>query len=459
MAGPTANAVSALHYFPNRKPGSSVAVFSSDVAADKPTGMETVMGSSKDSKLAQAGERGKVMSRLATLALPARRGVAKGDRARGLSAAMLLVAGCAFAATAARADDSQGVFGPRFIVSCTIPANGDLNPYGVVFVPKDFPSGGTIAPGDVLVANFNNSSNLQGTGATIIKFTPSSGAVAPLVSPGQNGKATTFFTSARAGLTTALGVLRKGFVIVGNLPSTDGSFKTHGQGSLQVIDRNGNLVRTLTDAKFLNSPWDLTINDEGAHAQVFVSNAVTGTVARIDLNVAENDVAIMTQNEIADGYAHHGNAAAFVLAPTGLAFDKKANILYVASTLDNTIFSVTAAGLRTSPVDKGDVVFQDAHLRGPLALAFAPNGDLITANGDAGNPSATHPSEIVEFTTGGKFVGESNIDSGQGGAFGIAVGAAHYPFIFAAVDDVPNSVTVFNAPGVGLGSTAVAAEQ
>ena len=327
------------------------------------------------------------MSRLAAVASATRRGLAMGGRARGLSAAMLFIVG-AFDATAARADESQGPFGPHFIVSCTIPANGDLNPYGVVFVPKGFPSGGKIAPGDVLASNFNNSGNLQGLGVTIIKFTPSSRAVAPLVSPGQNGKATTFFTSTQTGLTTALGILSKGFVLVGNLPSTDGTFKTHGQGSLQVIDRNGNLVRTLTDAKFLGSPRDLTINDEGAHAQVFVSNAVTGTVVRIDLSVAENDVAVMSQNEIAEGYAHRGNASAFVLAPTGLAFDKKTNILYVASTMDNAIFSVSAAGMRASPVDKGDVVFQDPHLRGPLALAFVPNGDPITANGDAVNPKS-----------------------------------------------------------------------
>jgi len=371
---------------------------------------------------------------------------------------MLLLAGGAFAAAAARADDSQP-FGPKFIVSSTIPANGDLNPYGVTFVPKDFPTGGKIAPGDVLVANFNASSNLQGTGVTIIKLTPSGGAVAPAVPAGQSGNATTFFTSMRHGLTTALGVLRKGFVIVGNLPSTDGTFKTIGQGSLQVIDRNGILVRTLMDAQFDGSPWDLTINDEGGHAQLFVSNVVKGTVARIDLSVGQNDVAVLSQNEIAANYAHRGDPVAFVLGPTGLAFDKRANILYVASTLDNAIFAVSAAGMRTSPVDKGDLVFQDPHLRGPLALAFAPNGDLITTNGDAVNSDPTHPSEIVEFTKAGKFVGESNIDASQGGAFGIAVFPSYYPFIFAAVDDVPNNVTVFNAPGVGLSSTAVAAEQ
>jgi hypothetical protein len=88
-------------------------------------------------------------------------------------------------------------------------------------------------------------------------------------------------------------------------------------------------------------------------------------------------------------------------------------------------------------------------------LAFAPNDDLITANGDAVNPDPTHPSEIVEFTKTGKFVGESNIDSGQGGAFGIAVSPSRFPFIFAAVDDVPNTVTVFGSSS----STAVAAEQ
>jgi hypothetical protein len=373
---------------------------------------------------------------------------------------MLLLAGGALAATAARADGSQP-FGPKFIVSCTIPHNGDLNPYGIAFVPSDFPPGGKIAPGDVLVANFNNSSNLQGTGVTIIQFTPSKGVVTPLVSPGQKGTATTFFTSKVTGLSTALGVLRKGFVIVGNLPSTDGTFKTHGQGSLQVIDRNGNLVRTLMDKKFLGSPWDLTINDEGGTAQVFVSNAVTGTVVRLDLSVGSNDVALRSENEIAQGYAHRGDPAAFVLGPTGLAFDQKTKILYVASTLDNAVFAVSAAGTRTSPVDKGDLVFQDdKHLRGPLALVTAPNGDLITANGDAVNSDPTHPSELVEFTKGGKFVGESNVDAGQGGSFGIAVPPGiFYPLILAAVDDVPNTVTVFNAPGVALGSTPLAAQQ
>jgi hypothetical protein len=91
-----------------------------------------------------------------------------------------------------------------------------------------------------------------------------------------------------------------------------------------------------------------------------------------------------------------------------------------------------------------------AHLRGPLALAFTPNGHLITTNDDAVNPSATpsQNSEIVEFTKDGSFA-EFSIDSVPGAAFGIAV--ASLPAVFlpvglarlAAVDDSRNDLTVF----------------
>ena len=37
------------------------------------------------------------------------------------------------------------------VISSTIPHNGDLNPYGIVFVPEGFPAG-TLTPGDVLVS-------------------------------------------------------------------------------------------------------------------------------------------------------------------------------------------------------------------------------------------------------------------------------------------------------------------
>src|SRR5208282_600306 len=129
----------------------------------------------------------------------------------------------------------EDAFLPRAINSSTIPANGDLNPYGVAFVPSGFPSGGKIASGDVLVSNFNNSANLQGIGTSIVQLNPSGPIAAP-------GSAATFFTSELPGLSTALGALRGGFVIVGNVPTKDGTFATISRGALQVIDRHGKLI-------------------------------------------------------------------------------------------------------------------------------------------------------------------------------------------------------------------------
>jgi DNA-binding beta-propeller fold protein YncE len=136
-----------------------------------------------------------------------------------------------------------------------------------------------------------------------------------------------------------------------------------------------------------------------------------------------------------------------ILGPTGLAYDKAADVLYVASTADNTIYVVPHAGIAASPVTRGTPILAGGQLRGPLGLVFAPNGNLLTANGDAVDGDPTHPSEIVEFTKTGEFVREFNVDASQGGAFGIATVLSGIPrFNFAVVDDVTNVVSVYFRP-------------
>jgi uncharacterized protein (TIGR03118 family) len=319
----------------------------------------------------------------------------------------------------------------------TVPAIGDVNPYGVAFVPQGFPSGGLLNPGDVLVSNFNNSANQQGTGSTIVDISPN------------GGESVFFLDSSPSGLTTALGVLKSGFVIVGNLPATydsKGNLVSIGQGSLRILDRNGNVVTTLTDNLFLDGPWDLTVNDQGNKAQVFVSNVLNGVVTRIDLSIPKGGNPIVEGlTRIASGYLTRTDPAALVVGPTGLAFDPKSDTLYVASTGDNAIFSIPGAKDRTSDAGMGSLVYQDnAHLRGPLGLVLAPNGDLITTNGDAINPDPTQPSELVEFTPKGQFVGEFPVDAGQGGAFGLAVTDTGGILRLAAVDDVTNTLDVWS---------------
>ena len=98
---------------------------------------------------------------------------------------------------------------------------------------------------------------------------------------------------------------------------------------------------------------------------------------------------------------------------------------------------------RSSAAGKGKIIFSSSHLRGPLALRFAPNGNLLAANGDAVNVDPLHPSEIVEFTRWGEFIREYNVDASQGGAFGIDTrrrrdGELNY----AVIDDVTNNLLV-----------------
>ncbi len=321
----------------------------------------------------------------------------------------------------------------------TVPANGDLNPYGVAIVPPGFPTGGTLSPGDILVSNFNNSANQQGTGTTIVATTP-------------NGGQSTFFqgpsTPGQLGLTTALGVLQRGFVIVGSVPATydsQGNLESVGQGSLMILDRNGNVVTTISNSSLLDGPWDLTVNDQGSHAQVFVSNVLNGVVTRIDLSIPRSgDPRVESLTRIGSGYLTRTDPAALVVGPTGLAYDPKRDLLYVASTGDNTIFAIPNAATRSSDAGTGRVVYQDnAHLRGPLGLVLAPNGDLITSNGDAVNPDSSQPSELVEFTPRGQFVGEFSIDPTEGAAFGLAISNVGGVLRLAAAEDVTNSVDVW----------------
>ena len=351
-----------------------------------------------------------------------------------------VAASLGLAALTAQAQDSG--FLPRSLITSSIPSNGDLNPYGIAFVPRGFPADGLIKPGDVLVSNFNASGNLQGTGTTIIQYTPGD-SVAPSVPAGQSGNAVTFFQGAQPGLTTALGVLRRGFVVVGNVPTTDGTANTISNGALQIVDRHGHLVATLTDGTFFDSPWDLTISDSGDHAQLFISNVLSGTVSRLDLAVGAANVTVLHRTLLANGYKHEPNASALVLGPTGLAYDARQDILYVASTDDNAIFALAHAGSTSATVSTGSVVVSDSHLRGPLGLAFAPNGHLLTANGDAVNADPAHPSEVVEFTRDGTFVREFNLDAGVDAAFGIATGSEDAGFNFTVVNDNTNALAVY----------------
>jgi hypothetical protein len=95
----------------------------------------------------------------------------------GLATVILSAAGCSSAAVhtaSAGSTTSPGAAGQRPYllrfhnvsqIASTVPANGDMNPYGVAVVPQ---TTGKLARGDILVSNFNSKANVQGTGTTTV---------------------------------------------------------------------------------------------------------------------------------------------------------------------------------------------------------------------------------------------------------------------------------------------------
>jgi hypothetical protein len=316
----------------------------------------------------------------------------------------------------------------------TIPTNGDVNPYGVAFVPTGFKGGGMLAPGDLLVSNFNNgTTNFQGTGVTISLFTP--GSTTPQ----------TFFQGTGVGLTTALDVLKSGFVIVGNLPSTDGSANTAKFGSILILNSSGQVVSNITSNIYVQGPWDMAVNDKGNSPQIFVANVEDGTVSRIDLKIHGQSVTVKHMTQVASGYLHSPNAAAFFVGPTGLAYNPKTDTLFVNSTMENLVYKVRRAGHVNNVQGPGNILFSDqTHLHGPLGLALAPNGDLLIANGDVTNADPKQPSEIVEITQQGQFVGQFSTFAQEAAPFGIGVGVSGTAVTVGVVNDDNNTINVYH---------------
>jgi hypothetical protein len=346
-----------------------------------------------------------------------------------VAATAALVAGSGVWATAASAAGTFiGGLKHNDLVASTVPtSNGDINPYGVAVVPR---STGDLVRGDILVSNFNNSGNLQGTGTTIMQISPNRTATQFAgIDPDLAG------CPGGVGLTTALVVLRSGWVIVGSLPTTDGKSDTIGQpGCLIVLDSHGN-VRETFRGDGINGPWDMTALDLGGIAELFVTNVLNGitptqpgstkqsmanegTVLRILITsspVAPPRRLLTTQ--IGSGFPEITDPNALIIGPTGVGLGRNGT-LYVADTKGNRIAAIPNAVLRLSDDGTGRTVSTDNNLMGPLGLAVAPNGDILTVNSGNG--------DIVETTPGGRQVADKTIDisfvgPAGGDLFGLAV--------------------------------------
>ena len=337
--------------------------------------------------------------------------------------------------------------GPSTTVSkigSTIPPNGDVNPYGVAVVSQ---SQGTEVAGDVLVSNFNSGpppAGLQGRGTTIVQLDPSAAPNAqPQVFAQIDPNHLPGACPGGVGLTTALSILPGGWVVVGSLPTSDGSTIT-GSGCLLVLDNSGHVVETFSGGT-INGPWDMTSVSFGPLTELFFTNVLNGTVQAGGSVVDQGTVVralllttpfgpprMLTSSVIGSGFPEELNSAALVIGPTGVALDRN-GALYVADTLNNRLTAIPFAVFRPNSAGVGIPVSTGGDLNGPLGLTATQNGNLLAVNGGDGN--------LVEVSPFGTQLGEKTISPGGGGAlFGLALSRDGSSLFF--VDDSLNQLDV-----------------
>jgi hypothetical protein len=349
-----------------------------------------------------------------------------------------LLAGTGLVAGAANAGGFPAFVGPLHHVTTlasTVPGNGDVNPYGVAVIPR---STGHLSQGNVLVSNFNDKANVQGTGTTIVEVTPS-GHVSLFAQINPH----LFGCPGGVGLTTALTVLRSGWVIVGSLPTKNGSIS--GSGCLIVLDRWGHVRETFA-GHGINGPWDMASLDLGSQAVLFVTNVLNGTVAakggtvfggtvlRLVVQIPRSGLPwIQFNTTIESGFPETLNTSALVIGPTGVGLGPNGT-LYVADTLANRVAGIPDATFRGFSAGRGFTVSVGHQLNGPLGLVVAPGGDILTVNSGNGN--------LVEITPSGfqaavRTLDRSGSPAGAGALFGLAVKPFQRAVYF--VDDATNT--------------------
>jgi hypothetical protein len=211
-------------------------------------------------------------------------------------------------------------------ISSTVPPNGDVNPYGVAIVPSTV---GKLTAGDILVSNFNDKANVQGTGTTLVEVSPD-GKLNVFASITASSLSSAQACPGGVGLSTALTILPGDWVVVGSAPAAGPSgapANVNPNGCLIVLNPAGNVAETWSNAD-INGPWDLTASVNGTTAEIFVSNVlsraasatttpVTGlcTVARLNVSLGGTVPRLTGETVIGSNFAWRVNQATFMLGP------------------------------------------------------------------------------------------------------------------------------------------------
>jgi hypothetical protein len=285
------------------------------------------------------------------------------------------------------------------VIGSTIdPKLHQLNPYGLTVAPI---TAGAFTKGDLVVCNFNDKANVQGTGYTIVALHPAPGSKPRLVSDDK----------------TLVGC---NALALGSDDTIWAAAWTANDNP--VISSSGKLLINIKGPPFDHPFGQVFAQPVSGSPGFYETNARgAGTVVRINLG------STFTFDVIGKGFAINRGMPGSILAPSGLAYDASIDTLYIVDGTNNTVVAfdkvstipnggiiVEKDGMhfRGPSASHARVLFAGSPLNGPISSALLPNGNL--AVGNTLNPSGQNI--IVEIARNGRVLATRNVDKGAAGA-------------------------------------------
>jgi hypothetical protein len=252
------------------------------------------------------------------------------------------------------------------------------------------------------------------------------------------------------GLSTAMTMLKSGWVIVGSTPSNDGTTGTKGAGCLIVLDPQGKVTSTIVSPN-INDPWgNMAVVDNGTSATLFVSNAGFGvgsaagdppvfkqaTVLRLDLDIPDGKPPVVKKETVvASGYGAQADKGVFLVGPTGLALSGDQKLLYISDAIGNRVNVIEDPMTRDTSAGVGRQLTADGLLHRPLAMVTAPNGHLLVTNALNGQVVEIDPESGKQLYARWIDTDKAQSPPGNGDLFGIVMTPAGDGFYYVQ-DDV-----------------------
>jgi hypothetical protein len=314
-------------------------------------------------------------------------------------------------AAAFRPDDNTSVLKKltkHVVIGSTVdPKNGDTGPRAISAAKSDF----GFTKGQLLVCNYTDSSGGAGNGTTMELFNPK-----PNSKPVQWAQSNDFKGCVGDAMTT-----------LGNQVYAAGQTS----GELAWFDQNGNFK------KEYGSPIVMPLGNADAffmnfyHPElIYTSDAKTGAIVGLSVGTYGNGQLL----EVAKGFEVNKGKGWGILGPSGMAYDKNVDSLYIVDGANNTVVAfnhVSNLLLKDEIIVKpGGKTFKCAHpqttcgklvhsgspLNAPFAATLLPNGNLVVANTKGGNT-------LVEMTPAGKVLGTKVVDQSKtAGVYGLLAG-------------------------------------